>query len=85
MGQFNGKRICGKPALNNFMTMVRPDLEGQCPEGFASCLDPEQSKPDNIVCLEIEDPEWGQNRSVYERCPINDIEIVKKSEVPNWE
>ena len=85
MGQFDGKRICGKPALNNFITAVRPDREGQCPDGYATCQNSQVDSPDNIICLEEEDPEWGRNRSVYERCPINDMQIVKKSEVNNWE
>ena len=87
MGQFDGKRICGKPAFDNFIEAIRPDREGQCPEGYTTCQNSQVDSLDNIICVEDEYPKWGWtfNRSVYERCPINDMQIVKKSEVPDWE
>ena len=54
MGQFKGKRVCGKPASVTFLTMVRPDIQGQCPSGYSPCND--HAVPDNLVCLETDDP-----------------------------
>ena len=84
MGQFNTKRVCGKPAHDNFMQMKRPDLEGRCSQGFQPCQNRLEVKPDNMVCVSETDPQ-GENRSVNERCPINDVQVLKKTQVPNWE
>lgn len=38
---------------------------------------------DNTVCLEEEDP-TGQGRSLEDRCPIVDLEIVRKPDLEAW-
>ena len=56
-----------------FRDMVRPDLNGTCPDGFFAC-DP-QSAPDNIVCIE------GSSReAIQDQCPILDLEIIRKDD-----
>ena len=80
MSQFNGLRICGRPAEVNFLNMQRPDLDGNCPEGYLAC-DPDQT-PDNMVCLPVRSS-VDQNEFI-KRCPIVDMEILKKSEHPAW-
>ena len=79
MKQFSGVRVCGASIDDNFLTVVRPNLDGQCPESYAAC-DPTAS-PDNIYCLIEQDP---SGRPLEERCPIVDIAIVRSEDYPNW-
>ena len=80
MGQFNGKRVYGAPISRNFLQTIRPNLNGECPSGWLAC-NPD-SQPDNIICMEEQDPSLG--RTLEERCPIVELMIAKKSDYPNW-
>ena len=62
--------------------MVRPNLQGLCPTGHLPCN--KNANPSNIICLEETD-ELGLGRSLEERCPIVELQIKKKSAVPNWQ
>mmetsp|Transcript_25960 Transcript_25960/g.34779 ORF Transcript_25960/g.34779 Transcript_25960/m.34779 type:complete len:96 (-) Transcript_25960:143-430(-) len=78
MGQFNGKRVCGKAADFDFMTIVRVQKDGNCPSGYQACNP--GSKHDNIVCV----PDEGRDpRETL--CPINSLEIHRKPDLPTQE
>lgn len=81
MGQFNDKRICGAPFPHNFRTVKRPNLKGECPDGYLACN--AESQPDNIYCVE-EYERSGKNRTLEQRCPIVNLEFVKKADLDSW-
>ena len=81
IGQFKGKRICGAPLLTNFRFAVRPNVNGECPSGYLACN--QESKADNIYCVEEDDP-TGKGRSLEQRCPIVDLQIVRKEDLERW-
>lgn len=77
MGQLNGKRVCGRPVDESFRTMVRPNMDGECPEGYSLCDPTTTNKSvDNMVCLQT----VGEILAFEERCPILDLVIFKKFE-----
>ena len=78
MGQFAGKRVCGKPLKLGFLDMVRPNMQGECPGDYQPCN--AGMTPDNIVCM----PSRDTVDELIKECPILDFEIRKKSEFPNW-
>ena len=49
MNIFDGKRICGNPLDVGFLNQERPNLQGECADGFKACNP--GSTPDNIVCM----------------------------------
>ena len=81
MGQFNGKRICGAPLKTNFRYATRPNLNGECPSGYLACN--QESRADNISCVEEDDP-TGEGRTLEQRCPIVDLQIIKKADLVGW-
>ena len=79
MNTFGGKRICGSPLDVGFLDQKRPNLQGECASGFKPCN--ADSSPDNIVCM----PDRLDEELLQKGCPIVDISIVPKSELPDWE
>lgn len=79
MGQFNGKRVCGKMTDFDFLTMVRVGSDGLCPEEFTAC-NPE-SVLDNRICVRTNK---DSSEPVISQCPINAFAILKKTDLPSW-
>ena len=74
MGQFNGKRVCGKRGGSAFIDADRVQRNGTCPEGTSPCV---LSKSlENRICY----PEKDHATS----CPITDLTIVSEVEVDQY-
>lgn len=78
MTRFNGKKICGKPLAVGFLEQERPDLQGQCREGYQPCN--KQTRPDYTVCME----QKADENEFWRGCPIVDMMIALKKDVPSW-
>ena len=70
MGQFDGRRICGKRGGDAFKDVTRPGSDGQCPEDTLPCS--LKTSADNTVCYPKDDLDSS--------CPITDIDIVGSNE-----
>ena len=79
MGKFKGVRFCGYKTSTSFLEAERPDLNGNCAQGYRAC---NRGDADFVTCMPLRNK---SELSFWKACPINNIEIVKKTEVPNWE
>ena len=76
MGQFNFKRICGRPLDVTYLNMTRPDIEGKCPEATRPCQS--ITSPDNTVCVD-------DRADLDDQCPIIDVEMTRKERFSDWQ
>ena len=65
-----GKRICGRRGGKPFESVVRPDVNGNCPEGTEACST--KTSAENTVCYARSDKE--------DSCPITHMMIVTAAE-----
>ena len=74
MGQFNGKRICGKRGGTPFLNATRVDRNGNCPTGTSPC----------VLSKSLENRLCYPNDKHSQSCPITDMSIVSENEVDRY-
>ena len=78
MSRVDGRILCGKVGGIPFVDVVRLNSTGTCPEGTKPCIKNTAVNPEYQTCYDADTVDSNL-------CPINDIQIVKGNNRPEFD